>query len=50
MSNKIKSSESANKAKNGEAVWKRALIAKAEWPDKVSFDITGLSYFSMKRL
>ncbi|KOB71830.1 Uncharacterized protein OBRU01_13182 [Operophtera brumata] len=34
MSNKIKSHESANKAKVGESVWKRALIANAEWPDK----------------
>lgn len=43
MSNKNKSFESANKAKVGEAVWKRALVANAEWPDKVSFHITRLS-------
>lgn len=45
MSNKNKSFESANKAKNGEAVWKRAMVANAEWPDKVSFRLSRDSSF-----
>lgn len=45
MSNKSKSFESANKPKNGESAWKRAMVANAEWPDKVSFLIMRLRIF-----
>lgn len=37
MSTKPKSSDSISKSKGPESTWKKALIAKAEWPDKVKF-------------
>lgn len=42
MSSKTKSIDNASKPKTGEGTWKKALVAKSEWPDKVSFIITGL--------
>lgn len=36
MSSKNKSSDSVNKAKVSESVWKKAFCANTEWPDKVS--------------
>ncbi|XP_026733227.1 uncharacterized protein RAB5IF homolog [Trichoplusia ni] len=37
MSNKSKSSDGSNKIKVCESVWKKALVANAEWPDKEEF-------------
>lgn len=42
MSSKSKSSDSSNKNNLSDSVWKRALSSNAEWPDKVSFNITRL--------
>ncbi|XP_063535285.1 GEL complex subunit OPTI [Cydia strobilella] len=37
MSSKNKSSDSANKGKVTESVWRKVLEANAEWPDKEEF-------------
>lgn len=42
MTTKSKPVDTSTKGKGNESIWKRALIANAEWPDKVSFRITRL--------
>lgn len=35
MPTKNKSSDSANKGKSVESIWKKAFVGNSEWPDKV---------------